>query len=291
MQKDKENQSLNETIAGSLDDNLAVIAEQAKIHPSAEKAFPMDSSLAERMTALRQGALKANLPSTFFRRQDLNIDDNGAVIIRPGTHPSNPNDENEDEVEVVELSPGQFSLAGISLDRHLAAVRFQERVKNQLPGWYHWDQIEELTLTRSYEELHFRVVVGHGEKPHDAPSGLVNYFLNVSDKGTAVYHPDATDAEHRRIKEEFDEFKLFSLSLPKAPVGLRYPAPVKNEGTFKVPFEIAVRGFRPHLVKIFYEKGKSGEEISALLNRVEQKQATEEETNLILNMLKALTSE
>lgn len=153
------------------------------------------------------GIYRFDLPA-WFDVNDLEIQDDGGVIIKANAYPA-PDDLADDHVVKVGLTDGRIMLQGIDLDRHLSNVRFKQRIEGQQAGWYHWDQIEELTLSRNYgDELCFRVVVKKGSKPWSWPGGIVNYYLNVGSNGVAVYHPDATDAEHREIKAEFDEFKL-----------------------------------------------------------------------------------
>ena len=150
----------------------------------------------------------------YYDRNDLIIDDEGFVTFKPNAYPLG--EDSSDSEVAVGIVDGRNKLHGQSLDWHLAEVRFVKRVQGQQPGWYHWEQIEELSLARGHGELHFRVIVKEGSKPWPKPTGLVNYYLNVSNKGTAVYHPDATDQEHRDIKDEFDEFKKSIKHMEKA---------------------------------------------------------------------------
>lgn len=167
---------------------------------------PVESRSATKALHFQEYSAMSNTTSVdYYDRFDLIIDDEGFVTFKSGACPLG--EDSSDEEVAVGIVDGRSKLHGQSLDRHLSEIRFIKRIQGQQPGWYHWEQIEELSLARGHGELHFRVIVKEGSKPWPKPTGLVNYYLNVSDRGTAVYHPDATDQEHRDIKDEFDEFK------------------------------------------------------------------------------------
>ena len=167
---------------------------------------PVESRSATKALHFQEYSAMNNVTSVdYYDRNDLIIDDEGFVTFKPNAYPLG--EDSSDEEVAVGVVDGRSKLHGQSLDRHLSEIRFIKRIQGQQPGWYHWEQIEELSLARGHGELHFRVIVKEGSKPWPKPTGLVNYYLNVSNKGTAVYHPDATDQEHRDIKDEFDEFK------------------------------------------------------------------------------------
>lgn len=148
--------------------------------------------------------VQSTLPNT-FSTDDLIIDDEGYVVFKEKAYPLAEWDCAVNSV-LVEMEDDKPRLSGQCLDRHLSHVRFTKLVANQKDGWYHWDQIEELSITTRNDDPAFRVIVKSGAKPYERPIGLVNYFLEVL-KGYAYLHPDAVKHEYCEAKAEFEEFK------------------------------------------------------------------------------------
>lgn len=81
-----------------------------------------------------------------------------------------------------------------------------EKPKNEA-GWYHWKDI--LLLEMQYDEDGdgvMAVTLKDGAAPSESASGMMWMWLNVSARGCAVKHPDATNQEHREYIDEFNEF-------------------------------------------------------------------------------------
>lgn len=77
------------------------------------------------------------------------------------------------------------------------------------PGFYHWSDI--LGIQMAYDEDgdgHLEVVVKPEAVPSEKASGMMWMWLRVSERGTAVKHPDATNQDHCEYVDEFDDFKL-----------------------------------------------------------------------------------
>lgn len=75
-------------------------------------------------------------------------------------------------------------------------------------GFYHWSQIEKLAMGY-YEDDdgYLKVTLKEGAEPSDKASGMMWMWLHVSERSTAVKHPDADNREHYEYIDEFDEFR------------------------------------------------------------------------------------
>lgn len=75
-------------------------------------------------------------------------------------------------------------------------------------GFYHWSQIEKLAMGY-YEDDdgYLKVTLKEGAEPSEKASGMMWMWLRVSERGTAVKHPDADNREHYEYIDEFDEFR------------------------------------------------------------------------------------
>lgn len=111
--------------------------------------------------------------------------------------------------DLIRQRPEPETMIGVTQRYIDSENTFMVSLRSLVPGWYHWDQIEELRLYRpsQNDKLVFRVTVKESAQPYDRPTGIVNYFLNVDENGLAEYFPEATDDYYRETKEAFDEFK------------------------------------------------------------------------------------